>query len=157
MQLREATPSDIPAMLAIEQAATSHPWTEALFVSCFGNRYFNRVAVQSQPQGDVIVGFYIGEYIAGEASLFDIAVHPSMQRLGIGRLLLQDFIEQAVRRGAEHLFLEVRESNSGAIALYEAAGFAEAGRRHNYYPHAKGYEDALLMCFDTAMLSMSAD
>jgi ribosomal-protein-alanine N-acetyltransferase len=46
------------------------------------------------------------------------------------------------------MFLEVRASNASAIALYEKRGFAEVGLRRNYYPTAKGSEDAILMALD---------
>lgn len=145
IQLRRALTADIPAMLAIEEAATSHPWTLALFESSFGERYFNTVAVATDPQGrEAVVGFYIGEYIAGEASLFDIAVDPKFQGQGIGQQLVDDFLTQGEARGASYFFLEVRQSNAAAIRLYERSGFCQCGRRPRYYPTATGTEDALL-------------
>lgn len=143
--LRTATTADISAMLAIEQAATSHPWTQALFESSFADRYFNTVAIATDNQAtEQIVGFYIGEYIAGEASLFDIAVHPAFQGQGIGQRLVDDFLRVGEERGAGYFFLEVRGSNLGAIRLYERSGFCQCGRRPRYYPTATGTEDALL-------------
>jgi ribosomal-protein-alanine N-acetyltransferase len=61
--------------------------------------------------------------------------------------LLQRFIDDARRAGAEQMFLEVRISNAAAIGLYEAAGFVAVGRRHAYYPETpRGRsEDALVM------------
>lgn len=139
--VRPAILADAPAMLAIEQAATSHPWTLALFESCFGERYFNFVLTLDE----VICGFYIGEFIAGEASLFDICIAPSAQGQGFGRLMLEHFIAQADQREAFECWLEVRESNDKAIALYQSAGFHQTGKRPNYYPTASGHEDAILM------------
>lgn len=145
IHLRPAVAADISAMLAIEQAATSHPWTRNLFESSFGERYFNTVAVSTDSTGTAeIAGFYIGEYIAGEASLFDIAVHPKFQGQGIGQLLVDEFLAQGEARGASYFFLEVRESNQSAIRLYERSGFCQCGRRPRYYPTATGTEDALL-------------
>lgn len=143
MTLRAAELHDVPAMLQVENAAASHPWTQALFESCFSDRYFNHVVLSDL---DVVVGFYIADYIAGEASLFDIAVEPSQQGKGIGRQLLQHFLQHGLALGAEQFFLEVRASNSPAIALYQSAGFIECGRRRNYYRSATGNEDAILMC-----------
>ena len=139
--IRPATPVDIAAMLDIEQQATSHPWSQALFESCFGERYFNFVLEQH----NVICGFYIGEFIAGEASLFDICIAPAAQGRGFGRLLLEHFINQADEREAFECWLEVRESNVKAITLYQKAGFHQTGKRPNYYPTATGHEDAILM------------
>lgn len=145
IHLRPAEPADISALLAIEQAATSHPWTRNLFESSFGERYFNTVAVHTDEAGHAqIAGFYIGEYIAGEASLFDIAVHPRFQGQGVGQRLVDDFLTQGEARGASYFFLEVRESNQSAIRLYERSGFCQCGRRPRYYPTSTGTEDALL-------------
>jgi ribosomal-protein-alanine N-acetyltransferase len=139
--IRKATPTDIPAMLDIEQQATSHPWSQALFESCFGERYFNFVLQQESK----LLGFYIGQFIAGEASLFDLAVLPSAQGQGFGRLLLQHFIQQSDQLVALDCWLEVRESNHKAIRLYQREGFHQTAKRANYYPTATGYEDAILM------------
>lgn len=139
--IRCATLADAPAMLSIEQSATSHPWTLKLFESCFGDRYFNFV-LEQQTQ---ICGFYIGEFVAGEASLFDICIAPAAQGKGFGRLLLEHFINQADEREAFECWLEVRESNVKAITLYQKAGFHQTGKRPNYYPTATGHEDAILM------------
>lgn len=139
--IRVALATDIDAMLALEQAATSHPWTKTTFESCFGERYFNFVLLQ---QGH-IAGFYIGNFIAGEASLFDICVDPQLQGHGFGRQLLDHFIAQAEALGAFDCWLEVRESNLKAIKLYQLAGFHQTGKRPGYYPTATGKEDAILM------------
>ncbi len=140
-QIRVATIEDAPVMLAIEQAATSHPWTLKLFESCFGERYFNFVLEQHNQ----ICGFYIGEFIAGQASLFDICIAPAAQGMGLGRQLLQHFIDEADQREAFECWLEVRESNAKAILLYQTAGFHQTGKRPNYYPTATGHEDAIMM------------
>ena len=70
-----------------------------------------------------------------------------LQGQGIGGAFLEWIIEQ-LTPVAERFYLEVRASNAAAIALYEAAGFAEMGVRHNYYPAKKGREDALLMAME---------
>lgn len=149
MQIRTATTTDAAAMLAVEQAATAFPWTLALFTSCFGERYFNAVAV-ADGSGQV-QGFYVGEYIAGQASLFDIAVHPDAQGQGYGKALLEHFIDSAISKGAFECWLEVRASNHKAIALYQQAGFVQTGLRPNYYPTPNGKEDAVLMALPLAL------
>lgn len=73
----------------------------------------------------------------------------SEQGKGIAKQLLRQFIEYGEQQNAENLFLEVRESNTRAIALYERAGFIEMSVRKNYYPSdnpaKNGFEDAILM------------
>lgn len=147
MQLRVATSADSQAMWQVEQAATAYPWTQGLFDSSFSERYFNAVLLWQQQ----IVGFYIGEFIAGEASLFNIAVHPSMQGKGFGKALLNDFLQQAEQRDASSCWLEVRASNQTAIGLYQQSGFHQVGVRPGYYPAANGKEDAILMALSFTM------
>lgn len=147
IQIRTATTADIPAMLATEQAATAYPWAESSFRSSFSERYFNAVALRNEQ----VVGFYIGELVAGEASLFDIAVHPAQQGKGIGKVLLTHFLDEAARRQATDCWLEVRASNQKAIALYQLLGFHQVGIRPAYYPAQGGKEDAILMAMSLAM------
>ena len=146
-QIRSATPADIPAMLATEQAATADPWAESSFQSSFSERYFNAVALIDGQ----VAGFYVGELVAGEASLFDIAVHPKQQGKGIGKALLTHFLDEAEHRQATDCWLEVRASNVKAIALYQQLGFHQVGVRPAYYPAPGGNEDAVLMALSLAM------
>jgi ribosomal-protein-alanine N-acetyltransferase len=140
--IRSATPADIPAMLQIEQSANSHPWSEGTFHTCFSERYFNAVLMDDN---DAILGFYIGEKVAVEASLFNIGVAPKAQGQGYGQQLMQHFIAQAQDLEALDCWLEVRQSNANAIKLYEKCGFIQTGLRPSYYPTATGREDAILM------------
>jgi ribosomal-protein-alanine N-acetyltransferase len=70
-------------------------------------------------------------------------VHPTYRRKGIGGKLLAYALEEARRRAAKTVFLEVRESNGAAKALYEAAGFSVLAIRKGYYAMPK--EDAIVM------------
>lgn len=91
-------------------------------------------------------GFALGRVVAGEAELLTIAVDPVAQRRGVGRRLMQAFLEELARRGAETVFLEVAESNAAARALYARAGFTETGRRRGYYQSPDGRAvDAVMM------------
>ena len=79
---------------------------------------------------------------ADEAEILTLAVHPAQRRLGIARALLAEAADLAAAHGATALFLEVALRNTGARALYEAAGFTLVGQRRRYY--ADG-DDALVM------------
>jgi len=136
--------ADVKALMPIENACHSHPWNEKIFASCIGGRYFGDYGKESNN----IVGFYIGEYVAGEATLMDICVEPSYQGFGHGKALLTRFIERAREQGAEKIWLEVRAKNIAAQMLYINMGFIETGRRTGYYPSDIGYEDAIVMCLD---------
>ncbi|MBC7131836.1 MAG: GNAT family N-acetyltransferase [Roseovarius sp.] len=78
--------------------------------------------------------FALGRVVAGEAELLTLATDPGHRRAGRARACLVAFMAQARARGARTAFLEVAEDNAPARALYEQAGFAEAGRRAGYYP-----------------------
>lgn len=92
-----------------------------------------------------ICGFYIGYQIIDQAELFNICVASSKQGAGYGSQLLQHFLQQAKQGGALSCLLEVRSSNSQAIALYTKNGFSQYGLRRSYYRSNAGIEDALLM------------
>jgi ribosomal-protein-alanine N-acetyltransferase len=77
-----------------------------------------------------------------EAEILTIAVDPVAQSQGLGRDLLQTAMDEAARRGAAAMFLEVSVSNAPARALYKAAGFSRVGRRRAYYI---GGGDALIL------------
>ena len=75
------TLDDVETLMTIENACHSHPWTENTFRSCIGGRYFGQLAKSDAD----IVGFYIGEHVAGEATLMDICVAPNTQGKGYGK------------------------------------------------------------------------
>ena len=143
LSFSEITTKDVAQLMPVEQACHSHPWSQSTFASCIGGRYFGQYA--KSKSDNTMIGFYIGEYITGEATLMDICVPPELQGCGYGKTLLLKFIEQAKALGAEKLFLEVRASNIGAQMLYINQGFIEISRRTGYYPKEIGYEDAIVM------------
>ena len=81
---------------------------------------------------DEAVGFAIVRAAPGEEEILLIAVEPAARRCGVGRALIAMLAANARLRGAERLFLEMRENNP-ARSLYESNGFAPIGRRKNYY------------------------
>ncbi|CPR14417.1 Ribosomal-protein-S18p-alanine acetyltransferase [Brenneria goodwinii] len=127
--------------MQIEQASHAFPWSEKTFAGNQGERYFN---LKLSRDGQM-VAYAITQTVLDEATLFNLAVHPSHQRRGIGRELLEHLIQQLEKRDILTLWLEVRASNAGAIALYECLGFNEVSLRRDYYPTAAGREDAIIM------------
>ncbi|MBN3063472.1 ribosomal protein S18-alanine N-acetyltransferase [Pectobacterium aquaticum] len=135
------TPTDLAQAFKIEQVSHAFPWSEKTFISNQGERYFN---LKLEHDGQ-LAAYAITQVVLDEATLFNIAVHPDHQRQGLGRQLLEHLIDEMERRGILTLWLEVRESNARAIALYESLGFNEVSVRRDYYPTAQGREDAILM------------
>lgn len=87
------------------------------------------------------IGYYIAAFSFEEAELYRIAVIPECRGRGYGKTLMRDFLN-ACPKNIEKIFLEVRESNFGAVRLYEKTGFEIINRRKNYY----GKEDGLIYC-----------
>lgn len=122
--------TDFDRLFEIEQAAHITPWTMGTLKNTHGDRYVNLKLLQD----DNIVAFAICQTVLDEATLFNIAVEPSQQGKGLGKMLLLDLIEKLKARGIMTLWLEVRESNHIAKTLYEQLGFNEVDIRKNYYP-----------------------
>jgi ribosomal-protein-alanine N-acetyltransferase len=134
-------PSDLSAAYAIELRSHAFPWSEKTFASNQGDRYLNlRLDVDG-----TLAAFAVTQVVLDEATLFNLAVDPAWQRRGLGRQLLEHLIRELEARDVFTLWLEVRASNSAAIALYESLGFNEATVRRNYYPTKEGREDAIVM------------
>lgn len=92
-----------------------------------------------------ILGFSLHRTISDEAELLLLAVAPSFRRRGIGRMLLDHFLEAARAKGVTRVHLEVREGNP-AVLMYRSAGFRLVGRRRKYYRGRFGGEyDALTL------------
>lgn len=78
--------------------------------------------------------FLLARVVAGEAELLTLAVSPALRRHGFARQLAHEFLQEAKRRHAEDIFLEVAEDNTAAQGLYASLGFQHVGRRPDYYP-----------------------
>lgn len=89
----------------------------------------------------VVVGYLAFEQIVDEGSIVEVAVHPDHRRQGIAQRLIESAIKNA--EDLSVVFLEVRESNAPAIALYEKIGFEQIGTRKDYYDNPK--ENAVIM------------
>src|SRR5882762_2206457 len=90
-----------------------------------------------------VVGVLQWRLVDPEAEILDLAVAQSHRREGHAKFLLERFLLLAAKNGVREVFLEVRESNAAAIALYTSFGFSQSGRRPNYYSHPT--EAALLL------------
>lgn len=140
---RRMSEADVESVLTIEFAAFSHPWTRGIFLDCIKSGYECWLMFL----GDQQVGHGVLSAAGDECHLLNLTVKPQSQSNGLGGKLLDHLMRQGGERGAETVFLEVRESNHPAIRLYERSGFNEIGRRRDYYPAVGGREDALVMAY----------
>jgi [ribosomal protein S18]-alanine N-acetyltransferase len=130
--------SDLPQVISIERRAFPTPWSLAMFVLELSKPSGVCLAALEDRR---IVGYLICSRYADVWHLMNIAVDPPARRRGIATALLEEMIARA---GAEASYtLEVRPSNSSAIALYERFGFRSAGTRRRYYQDTG--EDAVIM------------
>lgn len=145
LRLRKMDYADLPTVLAIEAENYEFPWPEGIFKDCLRTMTYTNWVCEAPD--NVIIGYAIISVVAGEAHIMNISVSPAFQGQGAGRKMLDHLIAYA-RPRAEQLFLEVRPSNPGAIALYRKTGFREIGVRKNYYPATTGREDAIMFALD---------
>ena len=129
----------MPAVLSIEQAAFSDPWSVRDFRECVASEVVFLVATSE----GAVDGYVIAQDAADEGEILNLAVTRSRQRDGIGRALVERVLTTLAGRGVERVFLEVREGNAAARALYAALGFEEVGRRSRYY--RRPVEDAIVL------------
>lgn len=90
-----------------------------------------------------VLGYVGAQTVLGETDMMNLAVSPEARRQGIAKRLILKLVEELKERDSHSLTLEVRSSNAPARALYEKLGFAQVGRRPNYYRNPK--EDALIL------------
>jgi [ribosomal protein S18]-alanine N-acetyltransferase len=133
--------ADLGQVAEIERHAYAYPWSQGLFADCLHVGYRCWVGVLD----DRIVGYGIMSVAVGECHILNICIDPDYQGLGLGRRLLRRMLRGARDQGADTAFLEVRPSNQVALDLYLSLGFSEVGVRPNYYPTARGRENALIM------------
>lgn len=134
--------ADLPEVVALEAAVQSFPWTHKNFEDALEAGY--EAWVLRTEEG--LQGFFIVMMAPDVAHLLVIAVARDAQRRGVGRQMLEHVTRQARGAGTEGIVLEVRPSNFGACAFYQAEDFVQIGIRRDYYPAAKGQrEDALIL------------
>lgn len=150
INIRRMTLEDLPQVIAIDQASFSLPWPERSFRFEITDNPASRcwvVEVDNQ-----IIGMLVLWFIVDEAHIATIAVHPDYRRQGIGQTLLLHALKATMQEGALSSFLEVRESNVTAQAMYRKYGFVETGKRLHYYKDND--ESAILMSANLANLKV---
>ncbi len=139
LDIRRLTYADLPELIAIERRAFPTPWSLAMFVLELSKPASVCLAAL---RGERMVGFLICSRYDTVWHIMNVAVDPDCRREGIAGNLLTDLLRRIDGTGARFT-LEVRESNTGAIELYERFGFRAAGRRRRYYQD--NGEDAVIM------------
>jgi len=139
-RIRLAVSADAVPLGDIERRCFSDPWSVTSFREALASPWtFGLVAHTERG----IVGYLIGREVAGTGEILNLAVAPNFRRKGVARALLRAGLNYLGKRRVEEVFLEVRESNQSAQALYLSTGFRPVGQRAAYYRNPK--EDALVL------------
>ncbi len=135
------TADDLAEVAAAEQRIHAFPWSPGNFRDSLAAGH----ACWVWREAGVLVAFAVMMPVVDEVHLLDISVVPERQRAGLGRTLLEFLCDTARAAGMKRMLLEVRPSNTNAIAFYRHFDFTEIGRRRGYYPAHEGREDAIVM------------
>lgn len=141
LNFRSIKVSDVDAIMGIEEKVYRFPWTKRIFIDCIRVGY----SCQCCEADGELVAYAIMSMGANEAHVLNICVNPDWQHQGIGYDLLQRLLDIAKDNAVDTVFLEVRPSNTIALALYEKIGFNVIGTRKDYYPSQSGREDAVIL------------
>jgi [ribosomal protein S18]-alanine N-acetyltransferase len=133
--------NQVPAVSCIEQQIQPSPWREQQFAESLKAKHDCRVLLNNGR----VIGYVITRIVGDEAELLNIGIALCEQRKGYAKQLLTQVEHTLKSREINVLFLEVRESNLAARALYQHSGFHEMGERPDYYPGKKQREKAITM------------
>lgn len=133
---------DIDAVLAIEHASFTSPWTKEMYLAEYENTGVSYFYLAKTPLGEII-GFCSFWRVLDELHVNNLAVTPAHRRAHVATALLARVLEDGAKLGARRATLEVRHSNEPAQRLYERFQFTVAGIRRGYYSNP--VEDALVL------------
>ncbi len=139
-QLVPMDKSHLAQVAELDKAYFSRPWSQDSWESELYNTTVSLVVAETEE--GYVLGYGVLGVILDEGCLEKLAVRDECRRQGVAQAILGSYL----RYGEENLAfitLEVREDNAPAIALYAKNGFAEVGRRKNYYSEV--HKDAILM------------
>ncbi len=155
VRIRPARTDDLHRIVEVETECYTIPWSPRAFRSLLDRAHVRVLVaeVAADQGGDTadrdseygrrVVAHGVLWHIDNEAELANLAVERRHRRRGIAARLLDQLLEDASKAGVESVFLEVRESNEAAIALYLGRGFRQVGVRRHYYERPR--EDARIL------------
>jgi len=129
LKIRDMNSQDLAQVVMIERNAHISPWARLSFEESLTKKYCCRVI---ENQGEIIAYFVLCP-VADELHILNVVVAPQCQGAGVGHILMQDIIDQALYLGLRKLFLEVRASNTVAQSLYQKWQFEQISIRKRYY------------------------
>lgn len=140
MKIIKMQKQHIAAIARLESLCFARPWSEQALADELENE--NACFLVAENDGEVL-GYCGMHHACGECYIDNVAVFPNHRRKGVAAALLNELENNGRALGGEFISLEVRPTNTGAISLYKSLGYAEVGRRKNFYTDP--CEDALIM------------
>lgn len=140
MMIEKMTQVHVAQIAQLEKLCFSDPWSEKSIATELDCRLSCWLVAL---EGEQVIGYVGSQTVIDESDMMNIAVHPDHRRRGVAEALVENLSDALRQRGSKALTLEVRISNDPAIRLYEKLGFAQVGKRPNYYRNPK--EDALIL------------
>jgi [ribosomal protein S18]-alanine N-acetyltransferase len=145
VKIRQLAVGDLDAVISIQaRSPEAARWLRADYQRATQGDFTGWVAEDETG----VIAFLIARLLSDEMEILNLAVAAEARRRGAGSLLLKESLVWGRQAGARRAFLEVRESNGGAIKFYRRHGFAEASRRSRYYTDP--IEDALVLAIHLA-------
>ena len=149
--VEKLTPQRFSEVAELEELCFSLPWKESSFSLLLEGKNTAFVAIDEESGRVAAYGGMLA--VLDEGQITNVATHPEYRRMGLGERVMQALLEYAESEGLCLISLEVRESNSAAIALYEKLGFLRAGVRKNFYTLPR--ENAVVMTKSIGDLTLS--
>ncbi|MBQ8314955.1 MAG: ribosomal protein S18-alanine N-acetyltransferase [Lachnospiraceae bacterium] len=137
---KRMTEEDVAAVAALEAENFSRPWSYDAFLKILSDENY---IVMIAKKEDAFLGYCVLLCTGEEADITNVCTAPKARGKGVATGMLTALMEAGKSRGVTEFFLEVRESNAPARALYTKLGFEEIGLRKNYYEEPR--EHAVLM------------
>lgn len=138
------TDADLDQVVAAEACIHAFPWTRGNFADSLVAGHGAWLALEDGR----MTGYAVAMQVLDEAHLLNIGILPELRRGGRGSALLAHLFAEARAHAATRMLLEVRPGNVSGQAFYRRHGFAEIGRRRDYYQTHEGREDAIVMARD---------
>ena len=139
--IRDMHHEDLATVSDIERRSYEFPWSHGVFRDCLLAGYQSMVLIR---EGRV-AGYAILSIAAGEAHILNVCIEPEFRSMGYGERLLDEMLFRARSASVREIFLEVRPSNTTALALYRKKGFRLVANRPAYYQANAGREDAAVL------------